>query len=31
MEEVVPKLTRRRGLGAEQSKKRWARSCRWCS
>jgi len=30
MEEVVPKITRRRGLDAGQSRRRWVRSCSWC-
>jgi len=31
MEEVVPKMARRRGSGARQSKRSWVRSCWGCS
>jgi len=30
MEELVPKMARRRSSDEGQSRKRWVRSCRWC-
>jgi len=30
MEEVVPKMVRRRGSDVGQSRRRWVRSCSWC-
>jgi len=30
MEEVVPKMARRRGLDTGQSRRRWVRSCKGC-